>query len=70
MCPHNPPCPDATAPDREAAHTIASHPEQGWSLLCNGVVLFDDTGELLPSGESIDVRRSELLAVCVHRKAS
>jgi hypothetical protein len=27
-----------------------AHPEQGWSLLCNGVVLFDDTGELLPDG--------------------
>ena len=50
MCPHLPPCPDASAPDREAAHTIASHPEQGWSLLCNGVVIFEDTGELLPNG--------------------
>ena len=44
MCPHTPPCPDASAPDREAAHTIVSHPEQGWSLLCNGVVIFEDTG--------------------------
>jgi hypothetical protein len=26
---------------------VASHPEQGWSLLCNGVVLFDDAGVLL-----------------------
>ena len=53
MCPHNPPCPDASAPDREAAHTIASHPEQGWSLLCNGIVLFDDTGALLPGGQAV-----------------
>src|SRR5262249_22251087 len=29
------------------------HPEQGWSLLCNGVVAFDDTGALLPNGRSI-----------------
>jgi hypothetical protein len=29
---------------------VAAHPEQGWSLLCNGVVVFDDTGELLPDG--------------------
>src|SRR6185437_14621761 len=43
MCPHTPPCPDASAPDREAAHTVVSHPEQGWSLLCNGVVIFEDT---------------------------
>jgi hypothetical protein len=44
------PCPAATAPERHAARTIAAHPEQGWSLPCNGVVLFDDNGELLPDG--------------------
>jgi len=32
---------------------MASHPEQGWSLLCNGVVMFEDTGALLPDGRSI-----------------
>jgi hypothetical protein len=47
-CQHRPRCPDALAPDHSAARTAASHPEQGWSLLCNGVVLFDDGGELLP----------------------
>jgi hypothetical protein len=57
MCPHNPTCPDANAPDREAARTIASHPEQGWSLLCNGVVAFEDTGELLPGGETVAPHR-------------
>ena len=62
MCPHLPPCPDASAPDREAAHTIASHPEQGWSLLCNGVVIFEDTGELLPDGASIAPHRPTDLA--------
>ena len=36
---------------------IARHPEQGWSLLCNGVVLFDDTGELLPDGRIIPPHR-------------
>ena len=46
MCPHTPQCPEASAPDREAAHTVVSHPEQGWSLLCNGIVIFEDTGEL------------------------
>jgi hypothetical protein len=29
---------------------VAGHPEQGWSLLCNGVIVFDDLGEILPSG--------------------
>jgi hypothetical protein len=32
---------------------MASHPEQGWSLLCNGVVVFDDGGALLPDGRSV-----------------
>ena len=53
MCSHQPECPSADASDREAAHTLACYPEQGWSLLCNGVVLFDDTGELLPDGRVI-----------------
>ncbi len=56
-CRHSPACPTADASDREAAHTIATHPEQGWSLLCNGVLLFEDTGELLPSGEVIAPHR-------------
>jgi hypothetical protein len=57
MCTHQPQCPPADAADREAAHTVVCHPEQGWSLLCNGVVLFDDTGELLPDGRVIDPHR-------------
>jgi hypothetical protein len=47
MCDHQPLCPAAAAPDQQAAHTIAFHPEQGWSLLCNGVVVFEDTGLLI-----------------------
>jgi hypothetical protein len=50
MCQHLPPCPSADDPDRDAAHVVSGHPEQGWSLLCNGVVLFSDSGQLLPSG--------------------
>jgi len=57
MCPHQPSCPSPDAVDREAAHVRARHPEQGWSLLCNGVVLFDDTGELLPDGTVIAPHR-------------
>lgn len=57
MCRHRPPCPPAVATDREAARAVARHPEQGWSLLCNGVVLFDDTGELLPDGSVIAPHR-------------
>lgn len=57
MCTHQPTCPAADCSDREAARTVARHPEQGWSLLCNGVVLFDDTGELLPDGQIIAPHR-------------
>ncbi len=56
-CSHEPACPAADACDREAAHTVVTYPEQGWSLLCNGVVLFDDTGELLPDGRVIAPHR-------------
>jgi hypothetical protein len=67
-CQHSSPCPPPTAPDRDAAHVLVSHPEQGWSLLCNGVVLFEDTGELLPDGQSIAARREALLGAAEHRK--
>jgi hypothetical protein len=57
MCPHQPPCPPADCPDRDAAHTVAFHPEQGWSLLCNGVIVFDDLGEILPGGRVVLAHR-------------
>ncbi|HEV2638732.1 MAG TPA: DUF5999 family protein [Actinocrinis sp.] len=48
-CQHRPPCPPANAPDCYRAHTLVSHPEQGWSLLCNRIIAFDDLGALLPN---------------------
>jgi len=57
LCTHNPKCPTADSPDREAAHVVAAHPEQGWSLLCNAVLLFEDTGELLPDGQIVAPHR-------------
>nr|WP_239091841.1 DUF5999 family protein [Streptomyces sp. SID14478] len=57
MCQHQPSCPTADSADREAAFPVAHHPEQGWSLLCNGVLLFEDTGELLPNGTIIAPHR-------------
>ncbi|MFJ2745341.1 DUF5999 family protein [Streptomyces sp. NPDC087440] len=53
LCQHHVPCPSAESNDRERALPRAQHPEQGWSLLCNGVLLFEDTGELLPNGQII-----------------
>lgn len=63
MCPHQPACPHADAVDRDAAAVVSSHPEQGWSLLCNGVVLFEDTGEILPDGRTVAPRRQPGCAV-------
>jgi hypothetical protein len=57
MCRHLPSCPSADAPDRDAASAVSQHPEQGWTLLCNGVVVFEDTGELLPDGRVIAPHR-------------
>lgn len=57
MCRHQPPCPEAHAGDAEAARVIAAQPHQGWSLLCNGIVVFDDTGEILPDGSVVAPNR-------------
>ena len=57
MCQHQPQCPPADRPARPLARPVAGRPEQGWSLLCNGVVVFDDLGELLPHRAS-DVARA------------
>lgn len=55
MCQHQPPCPPATALDHTAARLVVHH--DGWSLLCNGVVVFDDTGELLPDRTAVPPHR-------------
>ena len=57
MCAQPDACPTADADDRVLAHPVSRHPEQGWTLLCNGVVLFDDDGELLPDGRVVLDRR-------------
>ena len=44
MCQHQPRCPEWPAPDHLAARIVADQPGQGWSLLCNGVIEFDDGG--------------------------
>lgn len=57
MCPHDPPCPSAEAADRDAARAVACYPTQGWTLLCNGIIVFEDMGELLPDGRSVAAHR-------------
>jgi hypothetical protein len=67
-CSHTPACPTADDADRDAALVVSAHPEQGWSLLCNGVVVFDDLGELLPNGQCTGDRRASLVTTCLHRR--
>lgn len=50
MCTHCPRCPGADTIDWWAARNVADQFDQGWTLLCNGVVVFDDLGALLPDG--------------------
>jgi hypothetical protein len=57
MCQHQPSCPPADAPDRAAARSVARDEVLGWTLLCNGTLLWDDTGELLPDGRVVAPRR-------------
>ncbi|MET9160637.1 DUF5999 family protein [Streptomyces parvulus] len=69
MCVHRSSCPaaDSTAVGSlsagspavpaAVAHVVAAHPEQGWNLLCDGTIVFDDTGELRPDGGVVAPRR-------------
>ena len=61
MCQHQPTCPSAAAADHDAARVVSSHHEQGWSLLCNGVVVFDDTGEIMPDRQVVAPHRPRCL---------
>lgn len=60
MCTHQIPCPAADATDREAAR-IVGHDPLGFNTLCNGVIVFEDTGDLLPTGEIIAPHRGPAL---------
>lgn len=53
MCTHDPVCPSAYATDHAAARVLVHQDDLGWSLLCNGVLLFNDTGEILPDGTTV-----------------
>ncbi|MFF8432840.1 DUF5999 family protein [Streptomyces bacillaris] len=52
-----PRCPSADSPDRVAARVVGRDDGVGSTWLCNGVVLFEDTGGLLPGGEVIEPHR-------------
>ncbi|MFF3730766.1 DUF5999 family protein [Streptomyces sp. NPDC002476] len=60
MCQHHPPCPGPDAPDYERAKVTDRVYVQGWARLCNGAILFDDFGVLLPDGHITESRRVAL----------
>ncbi|GGS93460.1 hypothetical protein GCM10010254_11820 [Streptomyces chromofuscus] len=62
-CMHQPECPPAHDPARGAAQVLAHCPALGYSLLCNGVISFEDTGCLMPDGRAIPPRRPLPLVV-------
>ena len=49
MCRHQPRCPQSRAPDHLAARIVAAHPEQGWSMLCNGVIVLTTAANCSPT---------------------
>ncbi|MFF3359110.1 DUF5999 family protein [Streptomyces sp. NPDC002917] len=57
LCEHSTPCPPANAADHLAASVLVGHAGADWSVLCNGVILFEDTGYLLPTGGVVGPRR-------------
>ncbi|MDQ1025511.1 hypothetical protein QF035_003093 [Streptomyces umbrinus] len=60
MCSHQSSCPSADRTEhshRDDAHIVSAHPEQGWYLLCDGAIVFDDTGALLPDGSVVAPHR-------------
>ncbi|MGW6202246.1 DUF5999 family protein [Streptomyces sp. NPDC055089] len=54
---HRPECPSAEYHDFQAAQIRVHRPKIGCSELCNGALVFDDTGCLLPAGEVVGPRR-------------
>ena len=56
MCTHSPSCPAAESGEASRAQVVCRHDEQGWCLLCNGVILFADGGAILPNGSTVSAR--------------
>jgi hypothetical protein len=54
MCTHEPQRPATGDIARAAARVIASHPEQGWGLLCNGIVFSAAAGSAEKPGWAVN----------------
>lgn len=58
--PAHSPCPSGMSPDRKHARVLGRDSLSGWARLCNGVIVFDDTGCLLATGQIIPPHRPVL----------
>ena len=53
-CQHTPTCPRAQASDAAAARIVADHlQDNGYALLCNGAVLLEGDGLLVPPPQPV-----------------
>lgn len=53
-CPHTPACPPVRARDAAAARIVADHlQDSGYALLCNGGVLLEGDGLLVPPPQAV-----------------
>jgi len=65
-CWHRPSCPSSGQTDALAAVIVAAHPEQGWYLLCNGLITFDDIGVI--AGDSVVIPRRPIPGTLTERE--
>jgi hypothetical protein len=63
VCTQDPACPATDAIYGWAARNITGHPGQGGTLLCNGVLVFDEHGALLADGGAA-IRRAPRMRLC------
>ncbi len=61
MCVHKPECPGPNGCDREAAVAVVHDYNTGFTKLCNGVILWEDGGEIRPDGTCTDACRGPAL---------
>ncbi|WP_228040009.1 DUF5999 family protein [Streptomyces chromofuscus] len=57
VCGHSVACPPARARDCETAKIRVHRPKIECSELCNGVLILEGTGYLLPSGDVVGLRQ-------------
>lgn len=68
LCTHVPNCPDAKAIDHDAARAITHDDNLNATVLCNGVIVFSDLGELVPEPDGTYHQVAPIEAPAEHHK--